>query len=79
MILADLRIFLQSKQRVSLDELVVHFQIEADALRGMLSKWIKKGKVRQLQSGGPSCGTSCCQCNPLLTELYEWHDESQPF
>jgi hypothetical protein len=73
MILSDLRNYLQNRQRATLNDLVVHFQIDADALRGMLGKWISKGKVRQLP-GGAACGTSCCKCDPLLTEIYEWVD-----
>jgi hypothetical protein len=76
MILSDLRNYLQERQRITLNDLVVHFQIDADALRGMLSKWIQKGKVRLISGGGASCGTSCCKCDPLLTEIYEWVDDS---
>lgn len=75
MILAELRSYLQQKQRITLNDLVVHFQIDPDALRGMLSKWIQKGKVR-LISGSNACGTSCCKCDPLLTEIYEWVDDN---
>ena len=71
MILSELRSYLQEKQRVTLNDLVVHFKIDADALRGMLGKWISKGKVRQLPVNS-SCGTSCCKCDPALTEFYEW-------
>ena len=71
MILSDLRSYLQNKRRVSLSDLVLHFDMDADALRGMLGKWISKGKVR-LNSAAPSCGTGCCKCDPLLTEIYEW-------
>ncbi|MGZ8903036.1 MAG: FeoC-like transcriptional regulator, partial [Methylobacter sp.] len=49
--------------------------MDADALRGMLGKWISKGNVRKL-SAGASCGTSCCKCDPALTELYEWIDKT---
>jgi hypothetical protein len=42
MILSDLRTYLQQQRRVSLADLVTHFNIDADALRGMLSKWIAK-------------------------------------
>ncbi|MGZ4958381.1 MAG: FeoC-like transcriptional regulator [Methylomonas sp.] len=73
MILSDLRSYLQDKRRTTLNDLVVHFQIDADALRGMLAKWISKGKVRQ-SSAGSACGTSCCKCDPALTEIYEWID-----
>lgn len=71
MILADLRSYLQDRRRVTLNDLVLHFHMDADALRGMLGKWISKGKVRH-SSAASSCGTSCCKCDPLLTEIYEW-------
>lgn len=73
MILSDLRNYLQEKRRVTLNDLVLHFHVDANALRGMLSKWISKGKVR-LTSAATNCGTTCCKCDPLLTEIYEWID-----
>ncbi len=73
MILSDLRSYIKQQNRVALSELVNHFKIDADALRGMLDKWVKKGQVRKL-SRESSCGTSCCKCDPALTELYEWVD-----
>ncbi|MFZ2311285.1 MAG: FeoC-like transcriptional regulator [Methylobacter sp.] len=75
MILSDLRGYLIQQRRVVLADLVVHFNMDADALRGMLGKWISKGKVRKL-SVDSSCGTSCCKCDPALTELYEWIDNT---
>ena len=71
MILSDLRSYLKQQRRVALADLVNHFNIDADALRGMLGKWISKGQVKKLslESG---CGTSCCKCDAALTELYEW-------
>lgn len=71
MILSELRSYLKEKKRVTLYELVIHFKVDADALRGMLGKWISKGKVRKLPVGS-ECGTSCCKCDPTLTEFYEW-------
>ncbi len=75
MILSDLRDYLIQQRRVALSDLAVHFNMDADALRGMLGKWISKGKVRKL-SVDSSCGTSCCKCDPALTELYEWIDNA---
>lgn len=72
MILSELRDYIRQQQRVSLKDLALHFQVDADALRGMLNKWVSKGKVRRHRAGGEACGTSCCQCDPLLTEIYEW-------
>jgi hypothetical protein len=71
MILSELRRYLKQQKTVTLHDLVIHFNIDADALRGMLSKWMSKGKVRQLPVNS-ACGTSCCKCDPTLTELYEW-------
>lgn len=73
MILSELRDYLKQEHRVTLHDLVIHFDIDADALRGMLGKWISKGKVKRL-SPDSTCGTTCCKCDPTLTELYEWVD-----
>ena len=75
MILSDLRSYLKAQHRVALIDLVNHFDIEADAIRGMLGKWVSKGKVKQL-SMEKGCGTSCCKCDPTLTEIYEWVENS---
>jgi len=74
MILSELRTYLKDKKRVTLNELVIHFNMDADALRGMLRKWMSKGKVRQLPVDS-ACGTSCFKCDPTLTEFYEWEEE----
>ncbi|MEE7627253.1 FeoC-like transcriptional regulator [Methylobacter sp. Wu8] len=74
MILSDLRDYLREQRRVALADIVTHFNMDADALRGMLDKWISKGKVRKLPLTS-SCGTRCCQCDAALTEIYEWVDE----
>jgi hypothetical protein len=74
-ILADLRHFLRQNKKSSIKDLSIHFHAEADALRGMLSLWIRKGKVRQVSAGGENCGAGCCQCDPLLTEVYEWIED----
>ena len=75
MILSDLRSYLKQQHRVALKDLVVHFDVDADALRGMLGLWVNKGKVRRL-SLKSDCGTSCCKCDATLTELYEWVDNA---
>jgi len=73
MILSDVRDYLKQQHRLSLHELANHFDIEADALRGMLGKWVLKGKVKKLDMGA-ACGTGCCKCDPAMTEIYEWQD-----
>ncbi len=71
MILSELRDYLKEHKRVTLNELVIHFDIDPDALRGMIAKWISKGKVRPLPVG-KGCGSTCHKCDPTLTEFYEW-------
>lgn len=71
MILSELRDYLKEQHRLSLKEMANHFDTDADALRGMLAKWVRKGKVKRLDASA-SCGTSCCKCDPAMTELYEW-------
>lgn len=73
----ELREYLRQQHRVSLKDLVTHFGMDADALRGMLGKWISKGKLRKL-SLEANCGGSCCKCDPALTELYEWVEGGPP-
>jgi putative ferrous iron transport protein C len=73
MILSDLKNYLKEHKRVALVDLANRFSMEPDALRGMLGKWINKGKVRKLDSG-TRCGDGCCQCDPAQIELYEWVD-----
>jgi putative ferrous iron transport protein C len=73
-ILSDLRVYLKQQRRVALADMSSHFGIEADALRGMLGKWISKGNLRKLPSG-TACGGSCCKCDPASIELYEWIDK----
>jgi hypothetical protein len=75
MILSDLRDYLRKQRRVALADLVNHFGVDADALRGMLGKWMAKGNVRKLSANG-ACGTNCCKCDPALTELYEWIEKT---
>jgi hypothetical protein len=74
-ILSDLRDYLKLQHRVALADLINHFDMDADALRGMLDKWISKGKVLKLPVSA-SCGTSCCKCDANLTEIYEWVSDS---
>lgn len=70
MILSELRDYLKQQHRLSLLDMANHFDMDANALRGMLRKWISKGKVRQLDLGSACSG--CCKCDPAMTELYEW-------
>ena len=71
MILAEIRDYLKQRGQCTLSDIALHFDTDADAVRGMLDIWIKKGKVEK-RSATASCGTSCQSCDPATTEVYVW-------
>jgi len=71
MILSDLRSYLKQQKSVALRDMILHFDIDAEALRGMLQILIAKGYVQKV-SAKEACGTSCCKCDSTLTEIYEF-------
>jgi hypothetical protein len=77
MILSDIRRYLEQRHQATLADIALHFRTDADAVRGMLDIWIRKGKV-QRKMATASCGNSCSQCDPAATEIYVWRSEIDP-
>ena len=73
MILKELQDFVLDYHRVSLAEMELHFHMDGDALRHMLTKLIHKGRVRKLPI--PEHCHGCTFCNPDTIEFYEWVDQ----
>lgn len=71
MILSNIRDYLKQRGQCTLSDIALHFDTDADAVRGMLEVWIRKGKVKK-SSATASCGTSCQSCDPAATEVYSW-------
>ncbi|PCI06601.1 MAG: sugar metabolism transcriptional regulator [Gammaproteobacteria bacterium] len=71
MILSDIRNYLKQRNQCTLSDIALHFDTDADAVRGMLDIWIKKGKIEKSYATA-SCGTSCQACDPAATEVYFW-------
>jgi len=71
MILSDIRNYLQQRGQASLSDISMHFDTPPEAVKGMLETWIRKGRV-QRRLANPSCGSSCSQCGPATTEIYQW-------
>ena len=71
MILSDIRNYLQQRGQASLSDIAMHFDTPPEAVKGMLEIWIRKGRVRR-HLAHPSCGSSCSQCAPTSTEIYQW-------
>ena len=71
MILSGLRDYLKRNRRAALIDMAHRFDTDPDALRGMLDKWVAKGRVKKLPQG-TECGGGCCKCDSANTEIYEW-------
>lgn len=67
--LIALRDYLSSRGIVTLAELSQQFNVSPDAMRGMLSHWVRKGKLVCEQSG---CSKGCVSCSPEQLEMYRW-------
>ncbi len=73
MIFSDVRQHIKIHRSVTLRDLMIRFDVDADALRGMLSLLVDKGKVAK-KSATSECGTGCCKCDSTLVEIYEWRN-----
>ncbi len=69
MILTDIQTYLTQHSRASLTELAIHFRTDAHALRPMLKRLMRKGRIRQWKP--EKCG-GCTSCSPESIEFYEW-------
>ena len=74
MILSKIRDYLKERSQCTLSDIALHFDTDADAARGMLEVWIRKGKVEK-RSATDTCGTSCQSCDPATTEVYSWCED----
>ncbi|WP_088243983.1 FeoC-like transcriptional regulator [Calothrix rhizosoleniae] len=74
MILRELQEFILNNHRVFLAEMELHFHINRDALRQMLNKLIKKGRVRKLLTPEKCHYCTCCNTNTM--EFYEWAEQN---
>jgi len=71
MILSELRDYLKEHKRAALQGMAHRFDTEPDALRGMLDKWVAKGRVIKMPQG-TACDSGCCKCDAVNVEIYEW-------
>lgn len=70
MILTDLQTYLAQNHHASLADLATHFHTDADSLRSMLQRLIRKGRVKALPVVEKCHG--CTSCSAAMLEIYEW-------
>ncbi|MBR9981980.1 MAG: FeoC-like transcriptional regulator [Desulfatitalea sp.] len=72
MILSEIKHYLMAHRRATLSDLAVHFDMDPDAMRGMLVQWVRKGRVIQSEIKA-GCGKTCSGCcDHSSLEIYEW-------
>ncbi|MBU0499851.1 MAG: FeoC-like transcriptional regulator [Gammaproteobacteria bacterium] len=79
MILREIGRYLELRGQAGLRDIALHVDAEESAVRCMLERWVRSGRVGRL-SAMPSCGSACAKCSPRETELYIWRDgiKAQP-
>jgi predicted ArsR family transcriptional regulator len=70
-ILARIETYLSQQRRAALIDLARQLGSDPEALRGMLAKLERKGRVRRLPAGTP-CRGGCSACDPASIEIFEW-------
>jgi predicted ArsR family transcriptional regulator len=70
MLLTELSCYLVEHRRVPIADLASRFEVEPEALRGMLAMLVAKGRVRRLDTGEICDG--CAKCEAYHLEVYEW-------
>lgn len=74
---SEVKRYLQARGMAPLSDLVNRFDCDAEAMRGVLEFWERKGRVRQLAAqsacaaGCRGCGDGAC-ATPALSAVYQW-------
>ncbi len=76
MILTKLKRYLRARGHAPLSDIALHLESDPEAVRGMLERWIRKGKIRKC-SGSAVCSSGCDKCDASSVETYEWVDGTQ--
>ncbi|MGB0359979.1 MAG: FeoC-like transcriptional regulator [Endozoicomonas sp.] len=71
--LIAIRDYLREQKVCTLSDLSMKFKMTPEAMRGMLSHWLRK---KQVVCESPqcflACKKGCVSCNPEELEIYRW-------
>ncbi len=73
MILNDVKNYVKSQRQVSLHEIALHFDMEAEALQGMLDFLVSKGRISQ--NASPACPGGCSCSMSESNDVYSWNPQ----
>lgn len=70
---SEVKRYLSERKVAPLKDIAMHFDMDPDAIRGLLDHWIRKGKVKLISS--EDCQGKCCGgCSEHQTkEIYQWN------
>ncbi len=69
MLLSQLSAYFARHKRVCLADLAAHFDVQPEALQGMLELLVAKGRIKRVETPF-NCG-GCSKCDPHQLEIYE--------
>ncbi len=74
MILSELKDYVKSRRQVSLKDAALHFDVEPEAIRGMLEFWVRKGKISK-HGNDAACAGGCACSFKEDQEMYVWNPQ----
>ncbi len=70
--LSEIKNYLMTHKRATLGDLTLHFDTDAETMKGMLGQWMRKGKVTKSDLRA-ACNATCARCcDQSAMEIYEW-------
>jgi len=76
MILSEVRDYLAEHKRVPLMDMAYRFEMDPEALRGMLDVLERNGRIKKLPLD-QACSDGCSKCAPQANLVYEWVGRSK--
>jgi len=69
---SEVKRYLAKRKVAPLIDIAVHFDMEPDAVRGLLGHWIEKAGYDLHQDESCNSGGCCGDCGTHAKEIYEW-------
>jgi hypothetical protein len=69
----EIKHYLSRRRLATLNDVAMHFRMDAGTVLPMMDMWIRKGRVRK-HNNASGCRKGCCKCDPATITTYEWID-----
>jgi putative ferrous iron transport protein C len=74
-VISEIRTYLRDQGSAPLSDLARRFDMDEDAVRGMLDLWVRKGLIT-IHAPAESCD-GCTACDVRFQEICEWIGETR--